>query len=303
MIKTNSFDEILNKKIGFSKFQFFSLSLLSLAMLNNGVHLLFNSLLNPIIRKENSYSSFQITLITSSFYFGTVIGSLLAGIISDKFGRKYTFIYSSLFQFLISVCFVACHTYNSNLILRFMAGVIFGINFPIINALSSEITPTKYRGIVSILVNFSLTIGKLYGCFLFYLYYENMEKGDWRSMMGHSSFTCLFAFILSFYFVEESPRFLCATEKFEKSFEILNLMGRKNNNNWVDIDIEEKKSLTNWQKENFNKIPKKTNSFFTLLNPENRRVTLCLWFIWIAGNVLMYGQMAVIFIFLIIYPI
>lgn len=298
-----NFDDILNKKIGFSKFQFFSLSLLSLVMINNGVHLLFNSLLNPIIKKENSYTSFQITLLTSSFYFGMVIGSLLAGIISDKFGRKYTFIYSSLFQFIVSICFVDCHTYNSNLILRFMAGFIFGINFPLINALSSEMTPTKYRGIVSIIVNFSLTIGKLYGCFIFYLYYENMEKGDWRSMMGLSCFTCLFAFILSFYFIEESPRFLCASEKFEKSFEILNLMGKKNNINWVDIDVEEKKSLTNWQKENLKKVQTKNNSLLTLLEPENRRVTLCLWFIWISGNVLMYGQMAVILIFLIAYPI
>ena len=60
------------------------------------------------------------------------------------------------------------------------------------------------------IVNFFVTIGKMYAFLLAYVFLDGFNSGNWRMMMIISSLTSLFVFIASKYLLLESPRFLIA---------------------------------------------------------------------------------------------
>ena len=103
-----SFDDLLDKYIGFGKYQLMTILALGIAYFVNGAeykrfleyllkfihfteneksHILMN-LMNPALKQEWKASDTDINSLTSIFYVGKFIGTFLLGVYSDLYGRK-----------------------------------------------------------------------------------------------------------------------------------------------------------------------------------------------------------------------
>jgi MFS family permease len=100
---------------------------------------------------------------------------------------------------------------------RAFYGFSYGFTIAITTSVFAEITPNKYRGKGILLLNFCVSIGKLYGLLLAYIFLDTFISGNWRYMMIFSCIPNIFVFIGSFTTLQESPRYLIANNKIDQA--------------------------------------------------------------------------------------
>lgn len=161
----------INERVGLGAYQIHCFFILCLIDLNDGVQLVLSSFMNPIIKVvfPDVTSSF-IELMASIFYVGILIGSLTSGLLADKYGRKRLITYGSILQLIVSLLFYLATTLKIMLFLRFLYGFSFGFTVAITTSMFAQISPSMYRGKGILLINFCISIGKIYAVFLGYLF-------------------------------------------------------------------------------------------------------------------------------------
>ena len=291
-LKARNFDEILDNRIGFGRYQVISMMLISLVDFDDGVQLILMPLIVPILKLEWDLSITTISVLTSVFYLGMCLGALVTGKIADNHGRRFSLVHSSFIQFIISLSFAFINDVYSMIIIRFFYGFIFGFSLPLTTSMVSEITPLKYRGKMLVIINFFMTFGKLYACGIGFMFLEDMHHGNWRAMMAFSALTPFTVFLFTFFFLKESPRFLIAASRFDEAFEILNHMIVKNNPTYEPLSEEEKEGLMEFQHQTFDNDEKA--SIKSLFNTKYKRTTISLWVIWFSLNFMYYGQLTIL---------
>lgn len=162
--------------------------------------------------------------MTSIFYLGILIGSLASGKFADRYGRKPVVLLGSLFQFFVCCSFALVNTYGAILLARLLYGLCFGLTIAITTTMFSEIVPLKYRGKGLLIINFCVSLGKVYSFILSAMFLQNFTNGNWKMMMVCSSFPSLIVVILVIAYMQESARFLLAIGREEESFRILDKM-------------------------------------------------------------------------------
>ena len=166
---------------------------------------------------------------------GSIIGVLFAGILSDKFGRKFTMILSAI---LFSTYAIGCSVsvdFNQLVVYRIIGGVGIGVVSIISPLYISELAVAQYRGRLVSLYQLAVTIGFL-GAYLvnYQLLGYSTSNPDivtgwwslifvtevWRGMLGMEILPALLFFIIIF-FIPESPRWLILKGREEKATNIL----------------------------------------------------------------------------------
>lgn len=164
---------------------------------------------------------------------GCIIGVIISGKLSDKFGRKIVLILSA-FLFLTSA--LGC-MYASSFIwliaFRLIGGVGIGVASMVSPLYISEFAPSRLRGTMVSLYQLALTIGIVTAYFT-NAYLAN-HSGDnfaslsatkilsqevWRAMLGLGALPALI-FLFSLFLVPESPRWLLAKGQKDKAEKIL----------------------------------------------------------------------------------
>jgi MFS transporter, SP family, arabinose:H+ symporter len=174
---------------------------------------------------------------------GCIIGVLIAGFLSDKFGRKLVLILSALL-FLISAigCTVSAN-YIQLVVYRWIGGLGIGVASIISPLYISEISIPTVRGKLVTLYQLAITIGILAayvsnywilsmgpgtsfltGSFWHWIMIEDM----WRGMFGAEIIPAILFFIFLL-FVPESPRFLMLKGKEKKAFSIASRINGETN--------------------------------------------------------------------------
>ncbi|MEI6823504.1 MAG: sugar porter family MFS transporter [Bacteroidota bacterium] len=183
---------------------------------------------------------------------GCIIGVSVAGMISDKFGRKFTLLTSSVL-FTVSAIGCALAIDHTQLIAyRMIGGLGIGIASMLAPLYISEISPPNIRGRLVSLYQFAITIGILSAYFV-NSWLLNISSSHynftgvlnwiindevWRSMFGAGAIPALIFFGLLF-FVPESPRWLTSKGKSTKAEAILTrVLGKEEAKKEID-DINE----------------------------------------------------------------
>ena len=91
--------------------------------------------------------------------------------------------------------------------LRFAFGVIFGTTIPLGHVVISEIVPARIRGSVMTIVATVFIVGKIYCTGLQMIFLDDYKSGNWRMLLVINSLPLLLCFILSCWFLRESPRY------------------------------------------------------------------------------------------------
>jgi MFS transporter, putative metabolite:H+ symporter len=143
-----------------------------------------------------------------------------------------------------------------------------------------------------LLINFCISIGKLYGVALGYIFIEaNLAETNWKLMMICGSFPNVIVLIGSEFILTESPRFLLANQRFEEGIEVLNRMITTNNSEAENLTEEEEEQITF----EFSYEPEEDNhlSFKALFNQDNFTKTVAISVCWIIINFTFYGQLTI----------
>lgn len=291
-MEKNNFDEILENKIGFGRYQLITMAFLCLVDFNDGVELLSMSILMPILKREWEISKTWIEILSSIFYLGMFIGALITGKFADTKGRRTTLLYSSSFQFIIAFSFSKVNSLSVLIFLRFLYGFCYGFSLPLTISIVSEITPLKYRGKSIIFTNFCVSIGKVWGILLAWMVLDDMSTGNWRLLMVLCSLSSLIVVLGLIYYVKESPRFLISVGRFQEAAEIIDYMGRINHPHpreaYHPITQKEIDSLTRYYMATFDNTEQASPK--ALFNNKNLPITLRLWVIWFVLIFVEFGQ-------------
>ena len=155
-------------------------------------------------------SAAQIGAISSSYLTGAVIGSLVFGHLTDRFGRR-TFFFISLAVYLLGVGFTA-FSWNlwSFALFRFVTGTGIGGEYSAVNSAIDELIPARLRGRVDLIVNGSYWLGAAAGAASTVILLDpNFLRAQvgWRVGFGAGAIVGIVILYLR-RFIPESPRWL-----------------------------------------------------------------------------------------------
>ncbi len=147
--------------------------------------------------------------VASSALVGCFFGALLAGALSDRFGRKKVLLLAALF-FTVSAAWCGIARTPTDLVLaRLVGGLGIGIASLISPLYIAEISPPRIRGMLVALQQLAIVLGIL-GAFFsnsVVLHTDLSEAAKWRWMFAIGAFPAI-AFLVLILPVPESPRWL-----------------------------------------------------------------------------------------------
>ncbi|KAJ8045218.1 Solute carrier family 22 member 13 [Holothuria leucospilota] len=160
--------------------------------------------------------------IAQSVYIaGRMVGWTMFGLVSDTFGRRKT----QLFSFICGGAFAIAITFSLNfwmyVILRFISAVLLSGASPFV--LANEMVGPSRRVLAGnvMWINFAVGYGVLAG----------LAKliPNWRILQLVVTLPYILFFILTFFFIHESPRWLVNQSRTEDAEKVLRKMARENN--------------------------------------------------------------------------
>ena len=144
--------------------------------------------------------------VVSSALWGTVLGAVCGGWVSDRFGRKATLCAIGV-AYLFSALWSACATGPWSLMAaRFLGGIGVGVSTIAAPVYIAEIAPSASRGRMTAAFQFNIVFGVLVAL-LSNLLLKDIGDAAWRFMLGVEALPAV-AFTVLCFFLEESPRWV-----------------------------------------------------------------------------------------------
>ncbi len=136
------------------------------------------------IKRSFNLTTLMVEIVTSWVTLGAMVGSLVAGTIADRFGRRATVLVAA--ALFISGALVEGFAPGTTVLIigRLVVGSGVGVASVAAPLLASEMAPTRLRGRFISTYQFGIT----FGIFVAYLVDELLASGEWRLMLGLASF-------------------------------------------------------------------------------------------------------------------
>ncbi|XP_072277519.1 solute carrier family 22 member 6-B-like isoform X1 [Pyxicephalus adspersus] len=221
-------------------------------------------------------------LAQSIYMSGVLVGSIVFGGLSDKFGRRPLNIWSNLQMCVSGICASVAPNYILYCVFRFLTGAsLSGI---VLNSYSLivEWIPTEARAFTSTGTGYCYTVGQLVLVGLAYLIQ------DWRMLQLAASIPFFIYFIYSWW-LPESSRWLVLSGKYEQAIIDMKKVAR------INGKTEEGEKLTvevikyDMQRE-INAASKANYTVLDLIRtPVIRRISLCISCTWFSTSFAYYG--------------
>lgn len=199
-------------RLPWSRFHWLLVVALGITWVLDGLEVTIKGAISGVLQEPQvmNFSAPEIGLIASGYLTGAVLGSLVFGALTDRFGRQKLF-FITLSVYLGGVLLTA-FSWNlwSFLIFRFLTGAGIGGEYAAVNSAIDELIPAEYRGRVDLLVNGSYWIGAALGAAsTIFLLDPNLFPPNvgWRLAFGAGAVLGLFILFLRRY-IPESPRWL-----------------------------------------------------------------------------------------------
>lgn len=176
--------------------------------------------------------TFLQSVVTSATLLGAIFGALLAGRLSDRFGRRFTVMVISLFFTVFAIGCALATTLNILIVMRFLLGLGVGGASQIVPMYIAELAPAERRGAQGILYQLMICVGTLIA------YASGYWLGPseaWRWMLGLAAVPAVL-FITIMFFLPESPRWLVARNQLDSAKDILKRVGRTEGQAQQEID-------------------------------------------------------------------
>ncbi|XP_013057677.2 solute carrier family 22 member 6-A-like isoform X1 [Anser cygnoides] len=224
----------------------------------------------------------QLRQMAQSIYMaGVLVGALVLGGLSDKFGRKAMLMWSYLQLGVMGTCTAFAPNYASYCVFRFAGGMAlsgFGLS---IACLVVEWIPTPYRAITVAITGFAYTLGQILLAGLAYA----VPHWRWLQLTVSVPF---FVFLLYSWWLAESARWLVLSGKAERAVKVLQRVARlnKKKEEGEKITVE---NLRSNMKEELAGLKSSYTVSDLVRTPVIRHIFFCLSIVWFSISFSYYG--------------
>jgi SP family sugar porter-like MFS transporter len=182
--------------------------------------------------------AFETGWAMSSALAGCLVGSMISGVLSDRYGRKLLLIGAGFFFTVSAIGTALAHDLFSFAVWRLVGGLGIGIASNLSPVFIAEISPAAIRGKLVSMNQLTIVIGILAAQLTNWLIAEPVAAGagvaeilaswngrvGWRWMFGAETVPALF-FFFAMFAVPESPRWLVKSGQEGKAAEVLVRIG------------------------------------------------------------------------------
>ena len=180
-------------------------------------------------------SKFSLDTMQQGWYvgcalIGSIAGVAVAGILSDRFGRKATMLMAAALFSISAIGCAVCGSFAQLVAYRIIGGVGIGIVSIVSPVYISEVAVARYRGTLVSLYQLAITMGFLIAYTVNFAILNNSATASyssafwqtqlvtdtWRGMLGSETIPALLFFFIIF-FIPESPRWLLVNGRGSKA--------------------------------------------------------------------------------------
>lgn len=282
------FDTVLDT-LGFGVYQVRIFAIMCLMALSEGAHVMAFTLMLPILQHQWMVSDMVNGLQASFVFLAFLLGSITSGQISDRIGRKYPCFYAIIAFALFSMASAWSNNIGTLIILRIVAGISVGFHGPLGGTILTEITPKNLRGKYMTFVSFCLVLGQLYAAFVGYFLLENLDRGNWRVLLIYCSIPSIFAALMGFFYLDESPRYLIFVKRYEEAFSICEKITSENeteDRSAIALSKDSREKIVAWAEK---REDEDAASLSLLFKGQKQKITLLIWGCWFSTSFIYYG--------------
>ena len=152
-------------RLPWSRFHWLLVIGLGITWVLDGLEITLMGAISAVLQRPDvlHFTAAQIGSISSAYLTGAVLGSLVFGHLTDRFGRR-TFFFVTLAIYLAGVGLTAL-SWNlwSFALFRFITGAGIGGEYSAVNSAIDELIPARFRGRVDLIINGSFWLGAAVG--------------------------------------------------------------------------------------------------------------------------------------------
>jgi MFS family permease len=188
-------------RLPWSRFHLLVVAALGVTWILDGLEVTIVGSIGPVLQNSQTLglSAQEIGSAGSAYVIGAVVGALLFGWLTDRFGRRLVF-YLTLIIYLAGVLLSATSwDFWSFALFRAITGFGIGGEYAAINSAIDELIPANFRGRVDLIVNGSFWLARprapgRHFYFLTQMFYRSMWVGDsdspWAEYLASASCYC-----------------------------------------------------------------------------------------------------------------
>ena len=175
------------------------------------------------IKAEFGLSLAEAGFLSSASFAGMFIGASTSGMLADKFGRKAIFQFSMIIWGAGALFCGLAPSVSALVVARVIVGIGMGMEFPVAQAIASELATAQHRGRYIALLEGCWPLGFIIAGLLTYLI---LPIGGWRAVFLVTAIPALFVFVVRRN-IPESPRWLADQGRMAEAEAILETMENK----------------------------------------------------------------------------
>ena len=177
-----------------------------------------------MIKDEFTLSNSGLGTVAALLTIGCLIGALLTGNFTEKYGRKKVMITTAVL-YIISALGCAFAVSSSLLIVfRVLTGLAVGATSVVGPMFISEVSPARSRGKLVSMNQFAITFGILLAYVIDY-FLLGLEENSWRYMLAVPAIFALAYLIFLITSLPESPRWLLSKNRKEEAADVMMRIG------------------------------------------------------------------------------
>ena len=186
------------------------------------------------VEAQFSLNAMQVGWFVGCALVGSILGVAVAGILSDRFGRKLTMLVAAILFTASGIGCAISQSFTELVIYRIIGGIGIGVVSIVSPMYISEVAVARWRGTLVSLYQLAITIGFLAAYLVNFQILKSAETAVydtpwlhwimvdemWRGMLGSNALPALLFFIVIF-FIPESPRWLILRNRTERAHAVL----------------------------------------------------------------------------------
>ena len=188
-----------------------------------------------VLTAQYQLSPASLGLTVSIALWGTMLGSLFAGIPGDRYGRRNSLRVLALFYLVSALGCAFAWGWYPLVVARFIGGLGIGGSSVLGPMYIAEVAPAKWRGRLVGTFQFNVVFGILVAYFSNYLIgLLRFGAHEWRWELGVAAIPAAF-FLAMLFGIPESPRWLVKVRRVEGAREVLRVTGEEN----IDQELQD----------------------------------------------------------------
>lgn len=262
-------------ELGVTKYTFKVYLLVGLTLIFCGFSYMIISYTMPQMAAEWSLTKVQTGSLASWSLLGLMIGGMIAGVISDRIGRKKSLAIFTLVFSLLTFPIYFVNSFQAFAVLRILGGIGFGACIPIAITLMAENVPSKNRGFfTSSIMSFYVLGWVVAGIAAIYV----VPAYGWRVCYLLGGVPAIYAFVLMATLLE-SPHWLLGKGKEQEAIKVIQ-----------SIETVAQGKAKEYEPGSLIVPPPQPKvGVSALFSPGFRKATIILWIIYFMGSVVIYG--------------